>query len=153
MRKYFGLILILFFVSCSEKESFIYYSYNNITVTRVDKGNVIRFYYGKFDNTLSLPDSYIKSTYSGFDGLMSCYMIFQEDKKVEFVITEGSFEEINTDDNLKIIEFNSNTDFRKWTEKMEGKYKNVMELSDVWRSEIERNKKNNSEVVSIYPEN
>lgn len=147
----FLIFLILSFGCEMKNENIIYYNYNNITITRVDNGNEIRFYYGKFKNLNSLPKSYIKSTYNGFDGLMSCFLIFKNNKSVEFIKMDGSFEKINTNENLKIIEFNNNIDFIKWNDKIQNKYKNVIELSNVLKIEIKRNKKNKSEVISIYP--
>lgn len=58
---------------------------------------------------------------------------------------------LKEDDNLKIVEFNNNIDFIKWNKKIEGKYKNVIELSNVLEIEIKRNKKNKTEVNWVYP--
>ena len=72
MKKFISVILLCVLFSCSEKEKLIYYTYNDTTITRLDKGNEIFLYYGRFENKNSLPQSYIKATYSGFDGGMNC---------------------------------------------------------------------------------
>lgn len=145
----FNLIL----TSCKQKERFIHYSYENATITRLDKENNSYLFYGKYENIDSLPKKYIKATYNGFDGLMSCYLLFEKNDKVEIVAVEGDFDTINSGDKMKLISFNENIDFIKWHEKMKANYNNTIELSDIVNLEIKRNKKNNSKVKAVYPEN
>lgn len=73
MKKVISIVLLCVFFSCTVNAKFIYYTYENTTITRIDKGNEIYFYYGKFESINSLPKSYIKSTYNGFDGIMDAF--------------------------------------------------------------------------------
>ena len=153
MKKILTIILVLFLNSCKKKEEFIYYSYEDITVTRVDRENHIYFYYGKFENTDLLPKSYIEATYNGFDGVMDAFLIIEKDKTVKIVPIADLFDEINKDQKLKLERFEHNIDFIKWVESIDKKYKNVYRLSNLLKLEIKRNKENNSEIKAVYPEN
>lgn len=153
MRKILILTLVLFFVSCSTKQNFIYYTYNNTTVSRLDKENHIFFYYGKVKNTNKLPKSYIEATYSGFDGVMDAFLVIENNGTARIVPVADLFEEINGDNNLALKKMNSNKDFIEWEESIRGKYLNVYRLSNSIELEIKRNKKNNSKVEAIYPGN
>ncbi len=145
------LSIILFFASCATEQKFIYYTYKNITISRLDNGNEIFLYFGKQKDINSLPKSYVKARYSGFDGLMSCYLIFRENGSVDIINIEGHFDTIKTGEKMRLMKFNSNIDFIKWNDKIKDSYNNIIELSDVLKNEIKRNKKNNSKVEASYP--
>ena len=151
MKKILFLLLFSFFLSCSKKENFIYYTYNNVTITRLDKGNEMILYFGKQTSLKDLPKSYLKAKYNGFDGLISCYLIFNDSANVEVVTVEGIFDTIKTGNKLRLVKFNNNLDFIKWNDKIKNNYKNIIELSDVVKNEIRRNEKNNSKVKTSYP--
>jgi len=150
MKKILILAVGLFFVSCSTKQKFIYYTYNNITVSRLDKENHIFFYYGKIKNLNNLPKSYIEATYSGFDGLVWGYLIFKENKNIEIKVLEGDFYKIGENSNIEIIN-EDNPDYINWHNKEKRNYDNVLEFRDVIKSETKVNKINNSQVKVIYP--
>jgi len=145
-------MIIVFFIliSCNEKGRFIHYSYNGVTITRVDKGNHIWFYYGDFTNSDSLPKQSIAASYRGFDGYMEGYLVFKENKVVKIVRTGGMFETILLNDSLKLEEFESNIKFIKWVEEFKGNYQNIYWLSDHEQSEIQNNQENNSAVKAVY---
>jgi hypothetical protein len=149
IKKYIIIILFFLTLSCSERENIIYYTYNNTTVTRIDKGNEIYFYYGRLENIKLLPKPYIRATYSGFDDYIDAYLIFDKNKNVKIIRLNGLFDEINIEDNiLKLEKFEHNIDLINWTENIN--YKNVCRLSNTVEIEIKRNKKNNSEVNAYY---
>jgi len=150
MKKILILAVSLFFVSCSTKQKFIYYTYNNVTVSRLDKENHIFFYYGKIKNINNLPKSYIEATYSGFDGLVWGYLIFKENKNIEIKVLEGDFNKIGGNSNIEIIN-EDNPDYINWYNKEKRNYDNVLEFRDVIKAETKVNKINNSQVKVIYP--
>jgi len=147
-----GLInlLILLLVSCSGKvkEEFIYYTHNNITVTRLDRGNTICFYYGKFTDENKLPKSYIKATYHGFNSGVDAYLIIEKDKPVKILPMMGLFDTINGGKNLKLVDIRNNAHFEKWKERV-GKDK--CRIHDVINGEIETNKKFPTDIIATYP--
>lgn len=152
MKKVLIAILAIFIISCSQKGYFIYYSYNNVTITRLDKDNNIFFYYGKFDKIDSLPKSYIKATYSGFDGGIGGFLIFKENKSIEIIRVYDSFSKIGEDKHLILNDTIENIDFIDWNNSINGNYNNVYQISNILKKEVEWNKENNSKVKAIYPD-
>lgn len=151
MRKVLIISVICFFVSCSSKQNFIYYKYKNTTISRLDKDNHIFFYYGKVEDINNLPKSYIEATYSGFDGGMGSFLIFKEDKKVEIIRMYGLFSRIGKNNPLTLNDTIKNIEFIEWKDKIDRNYNNVIELSDILKTEQIINKKNISQVKAIYP--
>ena len=96
------LIVMLLLVSCANK-NYIYYEYNGVTITRIDKGNELYFYYGKYNKNEKTPSSYIKATYHGFDGEVSGYLKFLQNRKVELVEIDGYLDKIGNDSNFYLI--------------------------------------------------
>lgn len=143
--------MVFFLGACSSEENYIYYSYNKTTITRVDKGNNIFFYYGKYKKEEPLPKSYVEETYSGFDGGMDAFLIIKDDGKAEIVPVGGLFKIINKKDNLFLNEFKSNIDYINWEKSIKGNYLNVCRLSNVLKVEIRINRQNNSKVKVVYP--
>jgi len=143
--------IVCFFVSCSKKQNFIYYNYKGTIISRLDKGNHIFFYYGKVEDVNYLPKSYIEATYNGFDGLMGGFLIFKEDRKVEMIRLYGLFSKIGNNNALTLNHSIKNNDFMDWKDKIHHNYNNVIELSDVIKTEQLINKNNNSQVKVIYP--
>lgn len=149
MKKIVLLLCYFILISCEAKEEFIYYSYEKITITRLNKENEIYFYYGEYKETDKLPNTYIKA--SSFDGYMQGFLIFRESGQVEIIKTEGKFEEVNTDrNNFKLVVFDHNVSYINWQEKIVGNYKNIAEFLTYQNIEIERNIENNSEVEIIW---
>ncbi|EKT3958490.1 hypothetical protein NTJ28_002506 [Flavobacterium psychrophilum] len=152
MKKLLIIVLAMFIVSCSVKKNFIYYSFKDVTVTRFNKEpNEIYFYYGKYKNDDKLPNSYIKASYSGFDGGMEGFLIFKENKTIEIIRVYDSFSKVGDDKHLMLNETIENVDFIDWKDKINGNYHNVIELSNILKTEKIINKKNNSKVKAIYP--
>lgn len=141
----------MFVVSCSVKKDFIYYSFKDVTVTRFNKEpNEIYFYYGKYKNDDKLPNSYIKASYSDFDGGMGGFLIFKENKCIEIIRVYDSFSKIGDDKHLMLNDTIENVDFIDWKDKIDGNYNNVYQISDLFKKEIKWNKENNSKVKAIY---
>lgn len=148
-----GIILtlsIFLFISCSRKDKLIYYSYNNISITRLDNGNEIRFYLGKFSNPKLLPQSYIRCTYKGFDGFVDGFIEFEESGVVSLIRYGGLFEEVNTNAKFKIKTFEHMSDFKTWSERIKDNYKNIYRISELPSAEIEENKKKHTDVKAVY---
>ena len=150
MKKFLITVILLTFVSCVDEDHFIHYSYDGVTITRVDRGNAISFYYGNFNSSNMLPKQCIKANYRGFDGFIDGYLVFKEDKIVKIIPMGGLFETVGSRDVFKIEEFNNNIDFIKWEDKFKGNYHNIYRISDIKKIEIERNKENKSAVKAIY---
>ena len=141
---------MLAFISCTRNEA-IYYEYNGITITRIDRGNQIYFYFGKCNEEKnSCPESYIKAEYSGLNSGMGGYIIFTSDGKAELVRVYDSFEKIGADSLLSLKEYD-NIEFINWTDSIKGNYNNVIEVSDIIKLEKEKNLKNHSNVKVTYP--
>jgi hypothetical protein len=150
MKKVLVTIMFFILISCSEKERFIHYSYNGVTITRIDNGNHISFYYGNFTDSDSLPKQSIAASYHGFDGIMDGYLVFNENKIVKIVPVADRFETVIPSDSLKLEEFDSNIKFVEWEDKFKGNYQNIYRLSNLEQLEIQNNKKNNSAVKAVY---
>lgn len=142
----------MFTVSCSVKKDFIYYSFKDVTVTRFDKEpNEVCFYFGRYKNDDKLPNSYIKASYTGFDAGMGGFLIFKENKIVEIIRVYDSFSKVGDDKHLMLNDTIGNVDFIDWKDKIGGDYYNVIELSDILKTEQLINKEKKSKVKAIYP--
>lgn len=143
----------MLFTSCSD-ESVIFYEYNGVTVTRVENGNQNYFYYGRFDKG-EYPDNYIKSEHSGLNSDMGAYLIFQANKKVEIIRLAAIFNIEKAPPSLCIRDNQTeNLKFWKWKDSLDninGSYDNVIEVTSGLNIEQERNKKNQTKVMAVYP--
>jgi hypothetical protein len=146
--KRLSLVLLLMLFSCSDNHNLIYYSYNNTTVTRIDRGNEIYFYFGRLRASDPLPKPDLKATYRGRDGIMDAYLIIGN-QDVEIINLGDSFERISPNKKMRLKEFKSNPDFIKWKEQ-HGKDKNIYRLSDAIDHEIKINAENHSGVKAEY---
>ncbi|MBK7110628.1 MAG: hypothetical protein WAU21_04535 [Chitinophagales bacterium] len=148
MRYILFLVIIFGFIACS-KETAIYYEYNETTITRINKGNKILFFYGKFDNE-NFPEMFVEAEYSGLNSGMQAYLNFLPNKQVEIIGIMGSFEKTGIISNFNIKEID-NIRFIAWKDSIQGNYNNTIELFDVLQIEIERNQQNNSKVKAYHP--
>ena len=149
MKNLIILFLLFTLFSCTKK-NYIYYEYNGVTITRIDIGNEIYFYYGKYSYKDKIPSTYIMATYSGFNSEMGAYIDFLPNKNVNIIRMYGSFDKIGKDSLLSLRELNS-TEY--WIENIKGNYNNVIELMDITKLEKERNISNHSKVKATYPNN
>lgn len=148
-KKLLALLCILTLISCAKNEELIYYTYEDVTITRLNKENEIYLYYGNFKSEESLPNSFIKC-YS-FDGFIRGFLVFKEFGNVELIQAAGAFEEINNHNSkFKINKSDSNFDYNKWYNEVVGNYKNIILFEDLQSLEIKANDENNSEVLSSW---
>jgi hypothetical protein len=139
------LLSILIFSSCSQ-ENRIFYEYNGVVITRINKDNQIYFYRGKQEDS-----SFIKAEYSGLNSGMGAYLVFKPNGMVELVKVYDSFEKFGSDSSLVLKEYKENIEFIKWTDSIKGNYNNIIEVSDIINIEKERNLQNHSKVKVTYP--
>ncbi len=145
------VITALLLWSCSSPP--IYYTYGDVTITRVEKGTTNYFYYGKHPEG-KYPDSFIQSTYSGFNSGMGVYITFLPNKKVRFDYEISLVEEIGNDTNIYVN--NNLSDRLPFYDDRTLPLNNTVFTTDILRSEglkgeINYNKKWGSKVTATYP--
>jgi len=149
-RLHIFLALTILLSACSNSGKIIQYEYNGVVITRVNKYPEDYFYYGKFDNTKNLPEQYILSKFSGFDGLMSAFLIFKKDKTVEIIPVADDFSQTADNHLMKLNDKMENIDFIHWRDRTSSNMDSIVELSDVIKLEITRNKTGHSKVNAKY---
>lgn len=144
------VMLFLFCASCANKLPLTYYSYNSVIITRLNCNTETRLYYGAIKDTAN--KAYIKATYSGRDDLMGCFLVFNNNKSVTIIRADGKFLKYGQDGSLNLNDTINNLDFIKWKSKINGRYNNIAELSDILETEQLLNKRNKSNVkVDDFP--
>jgi len=141
------LFSILFFSSCS-KIKVIYYEYGNSTITRVDCGNKVFLYFGKYQDGI-FPKNNIIAEYSGFDSSIQGYLTFLPNGKVEGRKIMELFEIVGKSKNLILVEEN-NSILNPWLDTIHLQYKNTIEISNNLEMEMQRNKIYKSDLKAIY---
>lgn len=152
MKAFIIIITFFFFISCSERP--IFYEYEGVTITRIDKSNGIYFFYGKCPDIKSdCRKSYIKATYRGFNSGMQGYIVFNNDKTVKVISNAAYFEQIGENTNLYLSKKKENsTESSNWIRKAyEIGYPNVRYISDSINEEKEKNERKISDVKATYP--
>jgi len=142
-----GSSIFLFLLSCNKHP--IFYEYNHVVITRVEKGSNIYFYYGKYEDG-NYPSNCIHAYYHGFNSGVQAYMTFEKDGKVYIRNVMGYFDVIGNEENIKIVH-SSNEEFIPWFDSVRNNFNNTIEISDVLKYEKERNLKNHSRVKAILP--
>lgn len=66
MKKLIFILFIFFLSSC--EGDIVFYEYNGVAVTRVDRGNKLYFYYGKKGTPSFDKKTYFRLTYKGLNG-------------------------------------------------------------------------------------
>ena len=153
MKNIFCVLFFLsFLISCSERKlKLIYYEYDDLIVTRISDYPKDFFYYGKYTEK-NLPESYIKSEFSGRDGGMGAYLIFKKDSSVEIIPIYDNFEKIGLESKLNLNDDIENIQFIKWRESINSNFNNVIYLSNSLTLEKETNEKENTKVKTEYSE-
>jgi hypothetical protein len=136
--------------SCSNSSKIIHYQYKGVVITRVNDYPRDYFYYGKFDNTKNLPKDYVLSKFSGFDGLMSAFLVFKKDETVEIIPVADDFTKIGDSPSLKLNSEIENIDFIHWRDSTSNNLDSIIEVSDGIKLEIARNKAGRSKVKATY---
>ena len=127
------LCLTIFLFACSNSGKIIQYEYKGVVVTRVNDYPKDYFYYGKFDNTKDLPKDYILSKFSGFDGMMSAFLIFKRDKTIQIVRVADDFSKIGDNPSMKLNDEIENIDFIHWRDSTSNSLDSIIEVSHVIR--------------------
>ena len=153
MKKTIILLQLFILISCSDEE-FIYYKYDDVTITRIQNGVENNLYYGYFEEDDTLPKSFIKTYYRGWNSGMMGLLIFNKDKTVNVKRYYGFFDQIGFDSMFTLIQDKVHPLESSHLDSIDGNYNNVIEInSGPFESEIYMNKKiNNSKVTAIYPE-
>ncbi|WP_207427441.1 hypothetical protein [Pedobacter sp. SYSU D00535] len=136
-------------LSCqNQQKKIVYYEYNGVVITRINDFPKDRFYYGKFDPEVDkLPESYIESKFSGFDGGMGAYLIFKPNKHVEIIREWGNFSPVRLKENLILIDTMENIKFIHWRDSAKGNLKNIAYVSHVLDLERKTNSNEKSQVT------
>jgi len=143
------LLIFLSFFSC-KRNVLTYYEYNGVVITRIDKEAASFFYYGKCDGKkIKCSASFIKGNFSGRDGYMLGYLVFQKDEKVKMVYGE-SLNQIGKDTSLFLFRNKRNYEFIDWHDSIKGNYNNVVQISNLLNNEKQMNLENHSKVKVIY---
>ena len=100
----------------------------------------------------NLPESYVKSEFSGRDGGMGAYLIFKIDSLVEIIPIYDNFEKIGLESKLNLNDDIENIQFIKWRESINSNFSNVIYLSNSLTLEKETNEKENTKVKTEYSE-
>ena len=153
MRKiffYIGTLLSIFMISCSSSEKVTYYIYEDVTITRIDINATAYFYYGKYLMGDTMPPAFMKSSYSGRDGIMDGYLVFKGNGIIEAIVSSGWFDEVEKNEKVIINNTIDNMSFSNWLDSIEGNYGNIVFVSGLIRYEIDVNKTNRSSVKAIY---
>lgn len=139
MRLIKFLFLFSIISSCTHEE--IYYSYNGVTIKRIDTDGKSTFIYMENEKEIGK----IWAEYSGINDGFSGYLKFEEKGKVELLSGDGYFQTEGIDTSLfnyKRI-YSDNTDYKK---------QNICEVWYPYQAEQSWNKKaGTSEIKIIYP--
>ena len=142
-------LFVIFLNSCSKKVTS--YQYKGTFVTRVDFSGEIFFYFG--DNIKKRDRlSYVKAKYSGFDGSVDAFLLFNTDGTVEVIRCGGGYFTQNKNaGRLIFFKDYENPVLSALIDSYDGNYRNLIRISDVIEYEKKINLENNSQVTAIYP--
>ncbi|MBB6239503.1 hypothetical protein HDC90_004156 [Pedobacter sp. AK013] len=119
-----------------------------MTITRYYEDAESRFYYGYFNKESDLPDDYIYGKYPGRDGVMDAILIFKPGGKVEVEQLNSIYIYGNPKNLiLRPYEYPGSREFLMKIKQQE----NIVQVYSALNIEIERNSKNESKVVVVYP--
>jgi hypothetical protein len=135
------ILSVIGFTSCDSKVEIVY-RYREIVINRVDKNGKTIFYYGEINK--DNPRIWVE--YSGINDGFSGYLKFDESGKVSILSGDGYFQSAN-DDTTKFLYKDILAHERPELAE------NVYFIQNATRYEQEKNKKTNTKVVVIYPDN
>lgn len=119
-------------------------------MTRVNDYPEDFFYYGKFESLDNLPNQYILSRFSGFDGFMDAYIIFNKDQTIEIIPVADEFVAIGKITDLYLNNKMENIDFIHWTDSTKNNLDNILRVRDVIDLERRINLNGASKVKAVY---
>ena len=127
MIKYIVAIVALCY-SCNTGEAIkTVYSYEGVSVTRVDENRESYFYYGDF--TGKKPDTtvpHVKASYPLGSDIMEGYLVFKANKKVTLVAMTSNFVQKKPDSLFSIFTFKENVDLINWSDSMKKKFDHLI---------------------------
>jgi hypothetical protein len=138
MDRYLMFFVLLFLFSCNTINDEVYYTYNNVTIKRIDTNGKTEFYYMKNGKEAGK----IWAEYSGINDGFAGYLKFEENGKVSILDGDGYFQKDNID----------NLNFKFRTSIQETNY-NMPNMCIIWypiEAEQEKNKKSLSKVKIKY---
>jgi hypothetical protein len=140
------LIVPILLTSCN-RETIIYYSYENVVITRIDKGKNTSLYYGNIKrNEIPTSKPSVVVDWS-FDDSLFGFILFSPDKVEILSGGGGNYENVGENSHLNYSDYN-NIALRKILDRFAGKpYKNLYQISGNLDLEIKRNEAFGSKVT------
>ncbi len=147
MKILFVCLSIAMLVAC-KSEHFIHYTYNGITITRVDENECESyFYYGNFKEPKDLPKNCFYLYYPGRDGTFEDYLIFSGGKKVTLLYYGGAIpKQVGLDTLFQMKDINSEQAIRFNDSLEAGTLKNACEASIYLDADSITNKRHHSAI-------
>jgi hypothetical protein len=133
-------------------ENIIYYTYQDVTVTRIDKWDKVYFHYGRCNDQDTLcPPPEVVITWRDDFGLRG-FLLFHPDKRVQVLKGGGGlYKTTNEGSQLIFMKEYESPQFHEFMEPFRnGPYKNLIEFSEVIAVEREINNRMNSHVQAEY---
>lgn len=152
------LLLLTFFVfnfsfiACTSENTIIYYDFDGVTITRIDRDGETCIYYGRCDNNQkNCSEPFVKAKYSGFNSGLDGLLHFKAGGIVEVISLGGGYftEERSSNDKLLINNSKNSTETSKTLDSIR-KSSSVIHLSSNIVLEKELNRKSNSKVNATY---
>ena len=131
MIKYFVAVITLCYSCNTENTTKTIYSYQGVSITRIDENREAYFYYGDFSR--KKPDTtipYVKASYPLGSDIMEAYLVFKANKKVTLVAMTSNFVQKKTDSLFSIFTFKENVDFVNWDDSVKKKFDNLIRISE-----------------------
>jgi hypothetical protein len=145
------LIIALLLLSCNNNEKVIYYKYNDVIVSRVDKDGTSTFFYGSIKNGKKGQPS-IRVKYSGFDGSLDAFLRFNPDNTVEIINYGGGYFIESEERGRKMyMRKYENPELDSLLKPYQDNYQNLVRLSDATDLEDRINRENKSKVLIYRP--
>jgi hypothetical protein len=141
------ICLVICILACTRTDRIVYYKYNNVEITRVDRGKATFFYYGHIyrKNISSLKPEVIVD-WSSDDNLFG-FLHFINDKNVE--VLDGGGGEYRNENKNSYLNFKDieNAELNKLLKKLRNNpYENLYQISNNLELEKKRNKAFGSKV-------
>jgi hypothetical protein len=131
MIKYF-VAGMAFFYSCNTGNTIkTVYSYQGVSITRIDENRESYFYYGDFIG--KKPDTtvpHVKASFPLGSDIMEGYLVFKADKRVTLVAMTSNFIQKESDSLFSIFTFKENVDFINWDDSVKKKFDNLIRISE-----------------------
>lgn len=150
------LTLILnFSVACVSKDSIIYYNYDGVTITRIDRDGETYFYYGGCNNQqVDCKKPIVKAKYSGLNSGLDGLLNFKPNGFVEVISLGGGYftKEEGMNDKLLINHSENSTKISNTLDSLK-KSGSVIHFNNNIELEKELNRKSKSKVNATYKNN